>query len=209
MSTTTKRSPGRPIDPELADRRRNEILDVAIRVFAKSGFAGTDVQVIADEVGVGKGTVYRYFATKEDLFLASADAGMTQLQNSIFAAVDGVEDDIEFILTACDAYVRFFQKRPELVEILIQERARFRDAIPSTHLVYREKNRGVFEERLQRAIDAGVLRQVSARDLATSLANLLYGTVVCGCLEGSTKDLLRTAQAAVDMFLKGVLSNRA
>lgn len=206
MVTKTRRKASSIAGPGSSDGRRREILDVAIRVFAENGFAHTDVQIIADDVGVGKGTVYRYFGTKEKLFLAAADEGMRQLQDAIFTSVSEIEDDIEFIRTACRSYVRFFQKRPALVEILIQERAQFRSSIPATHLVYREKNRGVFEQRIQHAVDAGLLRPVNARETATALGNLLYGTVVCGCLSGSVRQLSRTVEASLELFLNGILA---
>src|SRR5699024_4707587 len=59
----TTRRPGRPKVPGLELRRRTEILDAAATQFARNGFAATDVQVIADQLGIGKGTVYRYFRT--------------------------------------------------------------------------------------------------------------------------------------------------
>ena len=49
------RKPGRPKDPDLESRRKAEILDAAAVVFAADGFAETDVQVVADRVGVSKG----------------------------------------------------------------------------------------------------------------------------------------------------------
>jgi AcrR family transcriptional regulator len=207
MPTLTSR-PGRPKDPELQERRSAEILDVAIRVFAASGFRNTDVQQIADELGLGKGTIYRYFDTKEKLFLAAADAGMQQLERHIHECVQGVEDPLEFLRTGALAYVAFFQQRPELVEILIQERAEFRESIPATHLVYRNRNRGIVEEMVRRGVEAGIFRTVDVREATTTLGNLLYGTVVCGCLEGSSRKLTRMAEQALDVVLHGLLAER-
>ena len=64
-------------------RRQEEILDVAARVFAERGFPGTDVQEIADELEVGKGTIYRYFPTKRKLFLAAVDRAMRRLREEV------------------------------------------------------------------------------------------------------------------------------
>jgi AcrR family transcriptional regulator len=207
MPTIVSR-PGRPKDPDLQERRTSEILDVAIRVFAKCGFRSTDVQQIADELGIGKGTIYRYFDTKEKLFLAAADEGMRQLERHIHRSVEGVEDPLEFVRTAALAYVGFFQKRPELVEILIQERAEFREAIPATHMVYRDRNRGIAEAMVRRGVEAGVFRDVDVREATTTLGNLLYGTVVCGCLEGSSRKLTKMARQALELVLSGLLAER-
>ena len=56
----------RPLAEEASlTARDREILCAAIRQFARDGYAQTDVQLIADAVGVGKGTIYRTFGNKE------------------------------------------------------------------------------------------------------------------------------------------------
>lgn len=53
----------------MPDEKRRTIIDAALRVFAKSGFAAARISDIAVAAGVGKGTVYLYFASKEDLLI--------------------------------------------------------------------------------------------------------------------------------------------
>jgi AcrR family transcriptional regulator len=53
------------------DARPAEILSVALDLFAERGFAATKLEDIAEAAGIGKGTIYLYFATKEDLFKAA------------------------------------------------------------------------------------------------------------------------------------------
>ena len=185
--------------------KRKSILDASIRVFAESGFRNADVDVIAHAAGVGKGTVYRYFGNKESLFRAAADSGLRQLEAKVLKILEQTDDPVQVIRRGARAYAAFFQEHPELVEILIIERAEFRDAIPATHLVYREKNRAVLEDVLRRGMKAGQLRQTNVREAMNALSNMLYGIVVCGCLEGASQNLRRTANHAVDIFLKGLL----
>ena len=68
--------PGRPRDDELAARRRAEIVRHAIVEFARSGYAGADLDAIAANAGCSKGTLYNYFASKGELFSASVDQVM-------------------------------------------------------------------------------------------------------------------------------------
>ena len=86
VASKSNRLVGRPPDAELQERRRAEILDTATAVFAENGFAAADVQEIADKTGVGKGTIYRYFPSKEELFLAAVDHGMRNLKLAVDAA---------------------------------------------------------------------------------------------------------------------------
>jgi len=50
--------------------KKDRIVEAAALVFAQKGYAGAAVADIALEAGVGKGTVYEYFDSKEDLFFA-------------------------------------------------------------------------------------------------------------------------------------------
>ena len=52
------------------DARREEILDVATDLFAEFGYSEAVTKDLADRLQVGKGTIYRYFPSKRELFLA-------------------------------------------------------------------------------------------------------------------------------------------
>ena len=58
--------------PKVVDRDKKRVclVEAASKVFAARGFSGTRVVDIAKQAGVGKGTVYEYFDSKEELFLA-------------------------------------------------------------------------------------------------------------------------------------------
>ena len=51
-------------------RKRAHIILAAARVFAEKGFSGTMMSEIADHAGIGKGTLYEYFDSKEALFFS-------------------------------------------------------------------------------------------------------------------------------------------
>ena len=53
--------------PRPSKRRRQEVIDVAARIFREKGYEATSIQEIAEEVGILKGSLYYYIDTKEDL----------------------------------------------------------------------------------------------------------------------------------------------
>jgi AcrR family transcriptional regulator len=55
------------------ERTRNLLLNAAEEVFAEKGFMSATLDDIAKAAGYSKGAIYKYFATKEDLFLAASD----------------------------------------------------------------------------------------------------------------------------------------
>src|SRR5262245_1837516 len=153
--TAAPRKRGRPVEHEARARRREEILACAGRVFASRGYPNTDVQAVADEAGVAKGTIYLYFPSKAELFLAAVDQGMREMLAYIDERAQPVADPLERMGTAIGAYLTFFKEHPELVELLIQERAEFRDRKTPTYFEWRDTRREAWHGLLQGLIDAG------------------------------------------------------
>src|SRR6202451_536244 len=146
MTVIAKRQPGRPKDEALQRLRCEAILAEAATLFAKHGFTATDVQWIADALKISKGTVYRYFPTKEKLFLSAVERGIGRLEEHIEAARRGMTDKIEEIRAGVVAYLQFFKKNPELVELFIQERAEFRTRHRPLYFQHRDLRRGPWRQ---------------------------------------------------------------
>lgn len=66
-----------------APARREQILDVAVQVFAHSGFHGASMNDVADAAGVTKPVLYQHFDSKQDLYLALLQEVGTRLRNAI------------------------------------------------------------------------------------------------------------------------------
>ncbi len=54
---------------QIRDKRRDEIKQAALKVFARKGMMGTKMSMIAEEAGVSVGLAYRYYSSKDELFL--------------------------------------------------------------------------------------------------------------------------------------------
>jgi AcrR family transcriptional regulator len=65
---------------------RQRLIDVAVRLFTQHSFAGTSLQMIADELGVTKAAVYHHFHTREELLGAVVEPLLEQLRAIIETA---------------------------------------------------------------------------------------------------------------------------
>jgi AcrR family transcriptional regulator len=65
---------------------RQRLIDVAVRLFTRHSFAGTSLQMIADELGVTKAAVYHHFHTREELLTAVVEPLLVQLRPIIDTA---------------------------------------------------------------------------------------------------------------------------
>lgn len=84
-------------NPSIADTR-TRILSSARRVFAKLGYDGATLDLIAQEADMTKGAVYWHFSSKSDLFLALCEQSLEQLQRRLPQQVEGVltaDDPVE------------------------------------------------------------------------------------------------------------------
>lgn len=203
---TKKRGPGRPRDAELAARRREEILAEATGVFAAAGYRQADVQVVADRLGVGKGTVYRYFESKEALFFGAVDAGIRALVERVDAATARVDDPVEHLKKAVHAYLGFFDENPDLVELLIIERAEFRDREQATYFVYKDRNYDRRVSFIRQGIERGVIRDVPPDRVMNVVGDCLYGTIFTNHFSKRKIPFQRQAEDVIDLLMNGVFT---
>jgi AcrR family transcriptional regulator len=205
----TVRSPGRPEDPALKARREGEILSAAAKLFAVRGYADTQMQTIADHLGVGNGTVYRYFRTKEALFLATVERGLAELTAEMDAVMSADGEPLVQMREAVRTYLRFFHRRPEMAELFIQERAAFRHHHRPLYFVSKAEDDCKHAEFFARLQAAGLVRDMPQERFFNVIADLLYGIVLTNLLSGRAVDPDAQADDVLDVFLTGVLSDPA
>ena len=73
-----------------APARREQILDVAVEVFARNGFHGASMNDVAEAAGVTKPVLYQHFDSKQDLYMALLDEVGNRLLTAITKATAGV-----------------------------------------------------------------------------------------------------------------------
>lgn len=198
---------GRPKDEALIGRRQEEILDAAARLFARVGYPSTDMQVLADELGVGKGTVYRYFPSKEKLFLAAVDRGMRRLRDQVNAEAEKASDPLEQVERAIRSYLAFFDTNPDIVELLIQERAEFKDRKKPTYFEHRDANIGPWLDLFRGLIAAGRMRVAPPEEFTETISDLLYGTIFTNHFAGRRASLEVQARRILDTLFLGILAD--
>src|SRR5580693_3124813 len=80
--TTTapgRRRGRRPPPEELVERRRTEIIEAAYEVFSTRGYSASGIADIAEKLGIGHGTFYRYFKNKRDILDQVVDYGVERI----------------------------------------------------------------------------------------------------------------------------------
>ena len=68
--------------------RRKQIMEVAKKVFAAQGYHKTNIEMICKKAGVGRGTIYRYFKNKEEIFAVILEENLEEMNRQM---VDGYD----------------------------------------------------------------------------------------------------------------------
>jgi AcrR family transcriptional regulator len=185
----------------------DEILQAATSIFAKHGYRNTDVQQIADELGIGKGTIYRNFPTKQELFFAALDWGMERLYAHMNTVFEEDLDPLESMKKIIRQYFKFFERNSDLVELFIQERAEFRDRPKATYFVHKEKNMSRTCNRLENLISQGVLKDLSVESLEDVFSSLFFGTLFAHYFSRRNKPLSTSAEQIIEVVVMNILKD--
>ncbi|MAT51213.1 MAG: TetR family transcriptional regulator, partial [Porticoccaceae bacterium] len=92
-------------------------------------------------------------------------------------------------------------------ELLIQERALFRDRNKPTYIEHREKNLGRWQQFYQALIDAERVRAMPVHRITAVISDLVYGTMFTNHVAGRQKGLREQAEDIVDIIFRGILSD--
>lgn len=87
-----------------AEAMREQILEGGRRAFIAGGFRGASVPSIAAEAGVSVGLIYRYFPSKEELFLELCISGTPEELAELAEHLSPIEDPVERLTVAIDSY---------------------------------------------------------------------------------------------------------
>jgi AcrR family transcriptional regulator len=203
MALSTRTPDVKSVSRDIKSRREEEILSAATALFAEQGYTNADTQALADRLGVGKGTLYRYFASKRELFLAAVDRQVTQFHEAMQAAIADVKDPLQRFARAVEMYLKLFADHPEFVELSIQERAYFKDVA----LERREKYLQPWKELFRDLIAAGRLRDVPVERITDVLCDLLHGTMFSNYIDERNRSPADQARDILDIAFYGMLSD--
>ncbi len=101
-------------NPERAKR----LLDVAARLFGTQRFHEVRMDDVASQAGVGKGTIYRYFEDKDELYLALLERAGDMLNDRFRADVAAAQTPLAKLEALAAAVLAFFDEQPHVFDLI-------------------------------------------------------------------------------------------
>jgi TetR/AcrR family transcriptional regulator, fatty acid metabolism regulator protein len=189
----------------LEDKRR-QLLDAAVRVFARKGFHASRVGDIAEEAGVAHGLLYHYFESKDEVLQAVFQENWSLLVARIESVEETDEPAADQLRHISTIVLRTWLHLPDVVRVVIQEFGR------SPELAERIGELTLPIDALERVIARGVANGEFREDIdPTFAATVVYGSIdelltgwVLGRLPSSEEDVAKAEQTLVEVTLRGL-----
>lgn len=188
--------------------RRSQIIQAAMAVFAREGFHRARVEDIAAEAGVGKGTVYQYFSSKEELFREMFKASLGLYSDTLKGELARGKGAGEKLARVAEVSLDLMARGREVAKVMLENPGSISEDLKRWLFGTRQELialvRGVMEE----GIAAGEFRRVNP-ELAARVFLGANHVVAAGLLFGEREalpagEMSAIATALMDLFLHGV-----
>lgn len=186
--------------------KKSRIADAAIRVFAEKGINGARMIEVAQEAGIGKGTIYEYFRTKEELFEFAVnrffDVLSAQLQREIATTNDPSQKLEILIRTTFDSLRTSGPEMHIIFEIWaegVRAGAEYFD-LAAMYAGYREMIAGIVIDGIQ----VGQFRKVDPVSVAATIIGALDGLLLQWILMEDVLDLDKTPDEFIGLITHGL-----
>ena len=201
--------------PEARKSRREAIMDAAMKVFGTSGLDGASVEDIARAAGIGKGTIYLYFKSKDDMFdaiLAERWPGpyLDSLMPEMLASQETMSAPLDEVLEHIgNAFLTAVERHMLVLRLALSEAYRFPDR--AEHLfenTFLKANRmlAVFLEAQEKAGRIRPLESplIAARCYQGMMMTYVLSQEMLGGKKYTPIEREDWVKAAVGIFLRGI-----
>jgi TetR/AcrR family transcriptional regulator, fatty acid metabolism regulator protein len=192
--------------PVAVEDKRRQLLDAAVRVFARKGYHASRVGDIAEEAGVAHGLLYHYFDSKDQVLEAVFDENWSVLVARI-ASVEETEESATDQLRHITAIVlRTWFHVPDVVRVVVREFGRSPEVAERIGVLAQPIQ--AIERVISRGVERGEFRQdIDPRFAAT----VVYGSIdelltawVLGRLPSGEDDVATAEQTLLEVTLLGL-----
>lgn len=193
----------------VSEFRCGEILAAARKVFAVSGFNEATMDGIAAAAGIAKGTVYLYFSSKKDVYLAALKQGLTELMDRTrtnMHSATGIQARLRaFVRTR----IEYAEANRDFIKIYHSEFGNLTNAAAhdSEFQQLYLKQAKELETVLQGAIESGEIRRVRSDFAAFIIYDMVRGVMTQRLLEWSAAPLEEDIELLNDLIWKGIVAS--
>jgi len=191
----------------VSEFRCAEILEAARKVFSKNGFNETTVDDIAGAAGVAKGTVYLYFRSKREIYLAALTQGIARLNEETRERVEAPDAIQAKIRAFIGTRVRYFEENRDFFKIYQSEFGNILVHPANLHKDFKElycQQARLLESVLREAAKQGAIRCTRADSTALIIYDMTRALIFQRLLGWSRVDVEKDIEFLFDLIWRGI-----
>jgi len=200
------------MSPRKVDREKKseQIMRAALAEFVESGAEAAKMADIAVRARVGKGTLYEYFPSKQDLYIASLEFIMDEVDKSIASELFLVTEPVDQLTAFIRGSFKFFVGNREMAIIMADlwctgmARKGEKPLLKSLQPKYRELQNWI-ASIINTGIEQGVFKQVDAFHVASAVLGMIDGLMFQGVVGVMPEDEETFIASIGDLILKGIM----
>ena len=185
--------------------RRGDIMKAAEKLSISRRFHEITLDDVVAEAGVGKGTIYRYFRDKDDLFFQTAMNGFDELCAMLGETLPGAQFP-DRLLAACERINQYFSRRRAMLRMMQGQEWHCGKGGDNHHQQWHARRRELVRA-LGEVISQGLAEGAIRHDVAPEIqAAMLLGMLRARAREPELAQHPQSIQLTVDLFLRGAQS---
>ena len=166
-------------------RHKEEILEVALRLFSDRGFHNVSMQEIAEESEFSVGTLYKFFESKESLFSALMMSCANRVSDILVPILDEKTDEKQKIVNYIEAYKQIIQDHAPSIRLYLSQNLQSAltlgpDVEPETDAireVFQEKLSGIFKSGMRKGIFRDIDPWIATLSLSALLESFVFSVI--------------------------------
>jgi AcrR family transcriptional regulator len=169
----TRDIPTQVKNPELVDRRRRQIADAAVQLFIEKGFHKTTTRQIAGAAGFSIGSLYEYFASKEDILYLVCESIHAEVERGVTMAMSQATGGQDALSAVIREYFKVCDRMSDFILLIYQETQSLPIQWQKRVLENELRITGLFIEALARIASTGELPNLDERSLELTAHNIV------------------------------------
>ncbi|MBN2425809.1 MAG: TetR/AcrR family transcriptional regulator [Calditrichaceae bacterium] len=199
--------------PKIVDKelKKIEIISAALKVFSRNGIDKSKMSDVAKEANIGKGTIYEYFRSKDEIFTEAFQLMMREISAKTAPLIKTNIDPFIKLKNLFDIFINYYtDEKLDFAEIMFEfwaEGIRRHDEEIHNKIdinaIYTEY-RTLFKEILDDGIRRGLFRNIDSFAIASAIVGVMDGLLLQWIMNRNIFDLKSALYKFVDMLLNGI-----
>jgi len=188
--------------------RRESIIEAAQNLFEQHGFMETTVDQIATKAELGKGTIYSYFKSKDEIYIAILEKKLDLLEQKMKEAVVNPESATNALYALYDAFIEYHRDRKGFIDTLlvqVEDQILYRlggvvGGLKSKASVWME----IVGSTIRWGIERGELVPVDVERISKTIVGMILGLIIQYEMGQIKEDLASFRDAVFKLIFDGI-----